>query len=287
MHTIDSYLTLPDGIRLFTRTLEPLGGGPSRPALLVPNGLCYLDDLAPLAATHRIVAYDLRHRGASDPCPTARGLPDDVADLEHVRTRLGLGRCATLGHSYVAVIVALHAAQHPAAIDRVVMIGAPPPDGAATYPPDLAYADDVLPRAFAELGRLQGEAARMEPVAFFRACWEVLRPIYVADPSHADRIRWDRSELANERAFMTYFMTVLQPALQALRLTADDLAAATMPVLVVHGREDRSAPFGGALDWVARLPAARLVEAPRAAHAPWIEDPAVLPAIATFLAEPR
>ncbi len=63
-----------------------------------------------------------------------------------------------------------------------------------------------------------------------------------------------------------------------------DLAALTAPVLVVHGRKDRSAPFGGALDWVARLPAARLLEVPDAAHAPWLEDPSVLPAIAAFLA---
>jgi len=58
-------------------------------------------------------------------------------------------------------------------------------------------------------------------------------------------------------------------------------------VLVVHGQKDRSAPLGGARDWAARLPAARLLEVPEAAHAPWLEDPSVLPAIAAFLREGR
>lgn len=283
--TNDSLVSMPDGIRLFTRTVDTAPDAPGRPTLLVPNGVIYLDDFAPLARTHRLVAYDLRNRGASDADPGARGIPGDVADLEHLRAALGLDRCATLGHSYVGAVVARHAMLHPGAVRRVVMIGAPPPDAAATYPPELAYADGVLPAAFAALGRLHQARAELAPEAFFRAAWEVLRPAYVADPAHAARLRWDRSELPNERAFLAYWTSIVQPSLQALRLAPADLAALTAPVLVVHGRRDRNAPFGAALDWVARLPAAQLLEAPDAAHAPWIEDPAVLPAIAAFLGD--
>jgi pimeloyl-ACP methyl ester carboxylesterase len=286
MHAIDSFVSAPDGVRLFVRTVEPDGGGAGRPALLVPNGVTYLEDFAPLARTHRLVAYDLRNRGASDAAPGARGIPDDVADLEHVRGALGLGRCATFGHSYVALVVARHAMLHPGAVERVVLVGAPPPDAAATYPPELAYADAVLPAAFAELGKLQAaRASYADPAAFARAAWDVLRPIYVADPANAGKIRWDRNELVNEREFLGYFMAVVQPSIQALRFGDADFAAVRVPVLVVHGRKDRSAPFGAALDWVAKLPAARLFEVPEAAHAPWLEDPSVLPAIAAFLAE--
>lgn len=285
MHAIDSFVSMPDGVRLFTRTLATSSSSPDQPTLLIPNGLIYLDDLAPLSRTHRLVAYDLRNRGASDAAPDARGIPDDVADLEHLRRSLGITRCATLGHSYVGLIVALHAMRHPGAIERVVMIGAPPPDAAATYPPELAYADDVQTTAFAALGRLQADRERLAPDAFFRAAWDALRPIYVADPANVAKIRWDRSELPNERAFLAYFTATVMPSIQALRLAPSDLAALAAPVLVVHGRKDRSAPFGGALDWAARLPAARLLEIPEAAHAPWLEDPSVLPAVAAFLAE--
>jgi len=287
MHATDTFVTMPDGVRLFTRTVEPSAASPDPPTLLIPNGIVYLDDFAPVLPTHRLIAYDLRNRGASDPAPAARGVPDDVADLEHLRGALGLSRCATLGHSYVGLVVVLHAMRHAAAIERVVLIGAPPPDAAATYPPELAYRDEVLPAAFAELGRLQQRRASSEPAAFFRAAWDALRPIYVADPADAAKIRWDRSELANEREFVAYWTATVQPSIQALRISPADLAALTAPVLVVHGRKDRSAPFGAALDWVARLPAARLLEVPDAAHAPWLEDPSVLPAIVAFLGERR
>jgi 2-hydroxy-6-oxonona-2,4-dienedioate hydrolase len=57
-----------------------------------------------------------------------------------------------------------------------------------------------------------------------------------------------------------------------------------MPVLTIHGRKDRSAPYGGGQDWVSRLPDARLLTVENAGHAPWIEQPAtVFGAIATFL----
>ncbi len=285
MHATESFVTMPDGIRLFVRIVDPPGHQPDRPTLLIPNGIIYLDDLAPLARTHRLVAYDLRNRGASDPAPAARGVPDDLDDLERLRAALGISRCATLGHSYVGLVVALDAMRHPGAIERVVMIGAPPPDAAATYPPELAYSDGVLPAAFAELGRLQQQHAGGDPEALFRAAWDALRPIYVADPANASKIRWERAGLANERAFLGYWTQTVQPSIQALRLGPADLAALAAPVLVVHGRKDRSAPFGAALDWVARLPAARLLEVREAAHAPWLEDPAVLGAIAAFLAE--
>jgi pimeloyl-ACP methyl ester carboxylesterase len=285
MHATDSFITMTDGIRLFCRTIE--SGHGAAPTLLIPNGIIYLDDFAPLARTHRLVAYDLRNRGASDAAPAARGVPDDIADLEQVRSALGLGRCAVLGHSYVSLIVAHHAMQHPAAVARLVLIGAMPPDPATRYPPELTNDDGVIAAAFSEIGRLQQSRASDEPEAFFRACWDVLRPTYVADPANAGKIRWDRAELANERNFMAYWMTRVMPSIQALRPTAADFAALTAPVLVVHGRKDRSTPFGGARDWVARLPAARLLESPSSAHAPWIEDPSVLPAIAAFLAEDR
>jgi proline iminopeptidase len=273
----DSTVTTPDGVRLFVRRI---GQGP---ALLVPNGIAYLDDFAPLAEHHQVVAFDLRNRGASAAVPTARGLPDDVVDLETVRTALGLGRCATLGHSYVAVIVARHAMLHPEAVTRVVMIGAPPPDPATQYPPELAYADEVTARVFTTLPQLYQQG--LSPDELFTRAWDTLRPLYVADPANASKIRWERGDCPNERAFLPYFMTVVQPSLAALKLGPDDFAAVTAAVLVVHGRKDRSAPFGAACDWVAALPNARLLEVPDAAHAPWLEDASVLPAIQQFLAE--
>jgi len=70
----------------------------------------------------------------------------------------------------------------------------------------------------------------------------------------------------------------------ALKLTEEEIAKATAPVLAIHGRKDRSSSYGGGRDWALRLPNARLVTIDHAAHVPWIEDPAtVFGAIETFL----
>jgi pimeloyl-ACP methyl ester carboxylesterase len=66
-------------------------------------------------------------------------------------------------------------------------------------------------------------------------------------------------------------------------MSPDDFARASMPVLTVHGRRDRSAPYGGGQDWAAALPNARLLTVDGAGHAPWIEAPDVLDAVTTFL----
>lgn len=123
-----------------------------------------------------------------------------------------------------------------------------------------------------------------DPEAACRKFWSVLRAIYVANPADAERIDWGRCELPNERNFMQYWLEYLAPSIQRLHLTAGDFAKATAPVLIVHGTRDRNAPYGGGRDWAARLPNARLLSIPDAAHAPWIEAPElVFGSIRTFL----
>jgi pimeloyl-ACP methyl ester carboxylesterase len=74
------------------------------------------------------------------------------------------------------------------------------------------------------------------------------------------------------------------PSIQALTVTATDFLNTHHPVLIVHGKKDRSSPYGGGRDWAAMIPNARLLTIGGAAHAPWIEFPeAVLTPIRTFL----
>jgi pimeloyl-ACP methyl ester carboxylesterase len=91
-------------------------------------------------------------------------------------------------------------------------------------------------------------------------------------------------DLPNEMNFMTQWNDHVLPSIQRLELTAEELAKAQAPVLIIHGRKDRSASYGGGRDWALRLPDARLVTVDNAAHVPWIEDPEkVFSAIETFL----
>jgi pimeloyl-ACP methyl ester carboxylesterase len=283
-----SMVTLDDGVRLH---YEKLGNG-SR-CVLVPNGLYLMRDFRVLAENATVVFYDVRNRGRSDavtdPSKLARGIEQDVDDLDAVRryfcsTGTGADRVDLIGHSYIGLMVALYAMRYPAHVRRVVQIGPEKPDAAKEYPPELAYTDAIFGETMAELARMRTASPQGDPEAVCRKFWSVLRAICVVNPADAGRIDWARCDLPNERNFMHYWLAHVAPSIQRLQLTAKDFAKATAPALIVHGTKDRNAPYGGGRDWAAHLPNARLLTVRDAAHAPWIEAPElVFASIRTFL----
>jgi len=277
----DGVLATADGVRLYWRSI---GDGP---LVVIPNGLYFLDDLAPLATQRTLLAYDPRNRGRSDAVedPSALGIERDVEDLEAVRTALGRERLTTLGHSYAGFLIGLHAARHPERVERLVMIGSTGPSPCKEQPPELRWEDGVGAEVFARLGELQRELRDADPVERCLRFWDVLARLYVSDPAHASRIRWSRCELANERGFLRYWNGVLWPSIQRLEVTPAETERVDAPALVVHGRHYRSAPWGGGVQWAELLPHATLLTIDDAAHAVWLERPEiVLPALELFLA---
>ena len=247
--------------------------------MLAPNGLYLMRDFRFLDDDATVVFYDVRNRGRSDavtdPSKLARGIEQDVDDLDAVRRHFGVDPVDLIGHSYIGLMVGLYAIRYPAHARRVVQLAPEKPDAAKQYPPELAYVDRTFVETMAELARMLNAPAdpALNPEAACRKFWSVLRAIYVANPADAERMDWGRCDLPNERNFMHYWMGHLAPSIERLRLTAKDFAQATAPVLIVHGTKDRNAPYGGAWDWAACLPNARLLTVLNAAHAPWIEAP--------------
>jgi proline iminopeptidase len=279
----EGYITTDDGLRLWFQTV---GSGPQ--VVVLPNGLHLLDDFRCLAPGRTLVFYDVRNRGRSetvtDPAKLARGIHNDVDDLDAVRRHWGLDRLNLIGHSYMGLMVILYAMKHPANVDRIIQIAPMGPRHGTSYPAHLTNTDSVLGETFAELAGLQKERASHDPEEFCRKFWSILRVIYVTDPKDADRIRWDRCDLPNERSFMPYWTGAILPSIQSLSLTAEDFAKVEAPVLTVHGTKDRSAPYGGGRDWASLLRNARLLSLEGAGHAPWIEEgPAVFVGIETIL----
>jgi len=281
--TREGYVLTDDGVRLFFRRI---GDAPA--TVIVPNGFHLIDDFASLSDHRTLICYDVRNRGLSDAVTDASKVADgilhDVDDLEAVRRHAGFDSIDLLGHSYVGVTVALYAMRYPAHANRVVQVGPAPPDHNKEYPAHLTNNDSTLHDVLGKILELQKERNAYEAVEFCRKVWELLRFIYVTDAANADRIKWGRCELPNERGMMKYWTERILPSLRRLELSGRMLAKATAPVLIVHGTKDRSAPYGGAREWASLLPNARLVTVKDGSHAPWIEDPdAVFTSIATFL----
>jgi pimeloyl-ACP methyl ester carboxylesterase len=144
--------------------------------------------------------------------------------------------------------------------------------------------DDVAQEVFARLQQLRGRRDAFKPEAFCREFWAILRLLYVTDPADAGRVDWGRCDLPNERAAYRYWTEIVLPSIQVVQPSPEDWASVLVPVLVVHGRRDRSAPYGGGRDWARSLREARLVTVPRGGHAPWIEAPEmVFGALRAFL----
>jgi len=274
-----SPLVTSDGLRL------AVAAGGDDATVVVPNGAYFADDLAAVWRRHPALVYDLRNRGASDTVADqarlARGVLNDVDDLEMVRRRLGRDRIDLVAHSYVGVVAALYAAAHSDRVRRLVLLSPAPPDpAAAPLPPP----DATATRVFAALAALQQAPPAGDGEARCRAFWAVLRDLYVADPALAPRVAdWGRCALPNERAFMAYWTAQVEPSLRRAVPPDADFTHVTAPVLIVHGTADRSAPYAGGRAWARRLPNARLLTLDGVAHAPWIERPEIIEAVARFL----
>jgi pimeloyl-ACP methyl ester carboxylesterase len=283
MGTSEGYVITEDGVRLYYRKL-----GSALQTVLIPNGIYLCDDFERLAGGRTLIFYDVRNRGYSDTITdtskTARGILHDVDDLDTVRRHFGVERADLIGHSYIGLMVALYAMKYREHANRVVQIGPMQPHAGTRYPADLSWTDGTLERVFAQIGQQQKENPSLDPVESCRRFWSLLKVIYVADPAHAEKIDWGRCDVPNELNFMKHWTEVIMPSIQKLQLTAEDFAKAKLPVLTIHGRKDRSAPYGGGREWAMSLPDARLLTVENAAHAPWIETPEeVFSAIETFL----
>src|SRR5262249_23166836 len=156
-----------------------------------------------------------------------------------VRQHFGAEHVDVIGHSYVALTSVLYAIRYGPRLRRLILIG-PMPPRQTPYPAHLSNHDATLRETFANLAQLQTERASLDPEAFCRKAWSVLRVIYVADPTDAHRIGWGRCDLPNERGFMKYWLGTILPSIQAIDWTTERVDSALAPVLVIHGTMDRS-----------------------------------------------
>ena len=280
----EGYIPTVDGARLFVRKI-----GDGGHTLVVPNGAPLFNHFSALANGRTLVLYDARNRGQSDliddPSKIAKGIAHDVDDIESVRRYFDLASIDLLGHSYMGLTVVLYAMRFPHHVRRMIQIGAVAPTPAKQYPPDFSYVDDVMTETMTELRDFFSKPMPADPEAACRQLWQTLRRIYVVNQRDVDKLdMWQRCHLATERQAMQYATEVLIPSYMGLTIGPADLEAVTMPVLTIHGRKDRSGPYGGACDWAAILPNGRLLLIEDAGHVPWIDAPAaVFSAIDQFL----
>ncbi|MBN1334964.1 MAG: alpha/beta fold hydrolase [Deltaproteobacteria bacterium] len=235
-----------------------------------------------LAMGHRLVTFDLRGHGGSDPpADPAHVTVSDVArDARALLDHLGVERAVLFGTSY-GVQVALESWRlFPERIAGLVLITGDYEDPLATF-----RLLGIPPRAWrtaaTTLARLPPRATQATWHAAFRL------PIWHALARLARATRTDSSQMRPFYDHQTriHVPTALRLALAATDHSAEDLLPdVRIPTLVVAGGEDPVTPASRAAALRDAIPGAAWLEVPEGTHTTLMEAPEqVNPRVLEFL----
>jgi len=206
-----------------------------------------------LASFSRLIVYDKRGQGVSDPPAGIPTLEQDMEDLLAVLAAAGAERAALFGYSEGGPMSSLFAATHPDRVNALILFGA------------FARGADLIERA-EELGwdahdRTMG---MLEHWGEGRGL-EVFAPSIVTE----DRIR----------RFGAFERAVASPAVLRARWetavgldVTPVLETLQVPTLVLHRADERAVPAILAREMADAIPGARYVEVPGIDHIPWVGD---------------
>lgn len=260
-----------DGVELEVRVA---GTGPS---LLLVHGFGgaaddFGDHVEALAATHRVVAFDLRGHGRSGRGPGTEYSLDRMArDVVEIADALEAGSFRLLGHSMGGMVARRVLVADPGRVEAAVLMST------AGGPPDTLSA--VVMDVAAEIALRDGMR-------------ELKRVMDAFDPLETPQYRRLVETRPGYEAFCAWKWDCLDPEMYAAMLREmtrqdddhDVLATLGVPTLVLVGSDDELF-LEPSRHLAATVPGAQLVVVADAAHSPQFETPAIWrESVTTFLA---
>jgi pimeloyl-ACP methyl ester carboxylesterase/class 3 adenylate cyclase len=208
-----------------------------------------------IASFARLILWDKRGTGLSDPVVGVPALEERIDDLKAVLDAVGSERTALWGISEGGPMSIMFAATYPRRTTELILYGTTPRFSRA---PDFPYGwtEDFLTERLAEVEERWGEGALMDLFA----------PSYAHDPLATQM--WGRYQRAGAGPAMA------RRVLEALGEidVRDILAAVNVPTLILHRTGERVAAVEGARYMAERIPGARLVEFEGDDHLPMFGD---------------
>jgi pimeloyl-ACP methyl ester carboxylesterase len=224
---------------------------------------------------HRVVSYDARGHGESDPAPPDRGYEylEMVGDLEGVvATAVGEGPFVLAGHSMGSHTAVAYAHRHPDRVAGLVAIG--PVYGGSIAEETLAYWDGLA--AALEGGGVDGFVDYIDRNQGIDPAWREAV------------LRFTRARMLLHRHPEAMVEALRQVPRSRPFESMDDLERLDLPTLVVasHDAADPGHPYEVAAAYAERLPQARLIgEAEGESPLAW-QGGRLSREIAAFAAEP-
>jgi pimeloyl-ACP methyl ester carboxylesterase len=209
--------------------------------------------LTRLMSFSRLIRFDKRGTGLSDPVGKVPTLEERMEDVHAVMDAVGSERAALLGISEGGAMAALFAATYPERVSALIIYGsfacggATPDEGGITdrnYPAVLGILEDWGDGRIAEL----------------------FAPSLVSD----EKAR---------RVIGTYERSAASPGMARALIDAADeidvrpvLPSIQTPTLVLHRTDELVCPVEAARYMARKIPVVRLVELPGNDHIPWVGD---------------
>ncbi|RAI56039.1 alpha/beta fold hydrolase [Roseicella frigidaeris] len=227
-------------------------------------GLAHL--LTRLGGFARVVQFDKRGTGLSDPVEALPILETRMDDVRAVMDAAGVARAVLLGASEGVPLAMLFAAAHPERVSALILYGGYAHFHSAVLPPE----------------QFEGFVAGIEARWGTGASLGAFAPGRLGDPAFS--AWWGRFERlgASPRA------AIALARMNALIDVRDILPAIRIPVLVLHRRDDPRVKVEAGRALAAAIRGARYVELPGGDHVLWSGDvDAVLDEIESFLTGAR
>jgi len=224
-----------------------------------------------LSPPYRVVSYNQRGCGPSS-CDGVFEVEKQVADLDTIRTHLGVDRLHLFGHSWGGLLGQLYAKAHPERVASLVLCCSMANTGtkvAAMESKGIAQRVMAKPKrsqlAWVCAGTLMQLPGKLGDLGFGLVMKQLL-PNYVVRPERAPKAYnvYNASKLA-WRATSRSIKALGDDYLGQMSLSA--------PVLIVQGEEDVIRETNALL--AARFPTAANVRIANTGHFPWVEEPAV------------
>jgi pimeloyl-ACP methyl ester carboxylesterase len=278
------YVTTGDGARLYYAVY-----GSARDTVIVPGGMLLEQPIASLGTDLTLVFYDPRGRGRSEWIPDAKRLTmsDELRDLETIRTSLKISRAGLLGFSYLGLMTALYASEHPDRVTRLAQLGPMAPDEATVSryaPPEGKQRSDSAAARFARARAAASDTTNLS--AECRRWYDAYLPVYLGNPDVASQVSTEFC--SNENEAPSRFLWRVDRTMRSLPRHWDYSKKAESiraPTLVIQGDRDFAASPDGARRWAELIPGARLIMLSGAGHLTYVErSDRVLPALARFFA---
>jgi class 3 adenylate cyclase/pimeloyl-ACP methyl ester carboxylesterase len=261
---------------------QVIGEGPIDVAI-IPGFISHLDlwwtipettaFIRRLAGFSRLILFDKRGTGLSDPVAGPSSLEDRMEDLHAVLDAASSERPALVGISEGGPMSVLFAATYPERVASLALYGTFPTANPDRYPPELAEQSE---RKAAELTAIVdehwGEGLAIEWFA----------PHLAGSPTM--RRTWGLFERAAASPGM---VAELLRSYREIDVT-EVLPTLRVPTLVLHRAGDPAVPVEAGRLLAEGVPGARYVELPGDDHIPWFGDPdALLDEIEEFLTGSR